>query len=137
MRKQSSTRHDVSNLSAEEKRRRTFDRAVKLLTAKPRSAAELRQRLLGGRGASKPIVEEVINRLREYGYLDDERYALGYATSKIRQRAVGRQRLQRDLMLKRVDREVAEEALDTVFAETPEEVLIDRAIEKHLRQRGR
>jgi SOS response regulatory protein OraA/RecX len=38
--------------------------------------------------------------------------------------------------MKKVDQEVAEDALDLVFSETPEEQLIDRAIEKRIRLRG-
>jgi regulatory protein len=127
----------ASPLTPEQTRERTFQRAVKLLAAKPRSIAELRERLLEGRGSSKAAVEIVIARLREYGYLDDERFAVGYASLKVRQRPVGKRRLQRDLMLKKVDRAVADEALDLVFAETSEEELIDRAIEKRIRARGR
>lgn len=120
----------------EQNRARTFQRAAKLLAAKPRSVAELRERLLEGRGATKVVVEEVITRLREYGYLDDERFALSFASSKVRQKPIGRQRLQRDLMFKQVSREVADEALDQVFAESPEAELIDRAIAKRTRLRG-
>ena len=40
-------------------------------------------------------------------------------------------------MMKKVDQEVADEALDLVFGETPEDELIDRAIEKRIRLRGR
>lgn len=124
-------------MTPEESRRRTFERAVKLLAAKPRSVAELRERLLRGKGASKSVVETVIARLREYGYLDDERFAFSYASAKVKQRPIGRRRLQRDLKLKQVDNSVAEETLELVYAETPEEQLIDRAIEKRIRLRGR
>jgi regulatory protein len=123
--------------SPEEIRQRTFHRAVKLLTAKPRSIAELRERLLVSRETTKKTVDEVISRLQEYGYLDDERYAFGYASWKVKQRPVGRQRLKRDLMMKKIDREVADEALDLVFTETTEEELINRAVEKRIRVRGR
>src|SRR3989441_11623945 len=97
-----------SSLDPEKARERTFQRAVKLLAAKPRSIAELRERLLQGRGSNKAVVETVIARLREYGYLDDERFAFGYASLKVRQRPVGKRRLQRDLQLKKVDRAVAD-----------------------------
>jgi regulatory protein len=127
----------ASSVSPEQIRERTFQRAVKLLAAKPRSIAELRERLLHGRGANKAAVETVIARLREYGYLDDERFAFGYASLKVRQRPVGKRRLQHDLQLKKVDRAVADEALEAVFAETSEEELIARAIEKRIRLRGR
>jgi len=125
-----------SRLSAEELRARTFQRAAKLLAAKPRSIAELRERL-AERCSSKTIIETVIARLREYGYLDDERYALGYASSKVRQQPIGRRRLEMSLAKRKVDRTLADEALDQVFAETPEEELLDRALQKRVRLRGR
>jgi len=120
----------------EEVRARAFQRAVKLLAAKPRSIEELRERL-AERCSSKTVIETVIARLREYGYLDDERYALGYAAAKVRQQPIGRRRLELSLARKKVDRTVADEALDQVFAETPEADLLDRAIEKRVRLRGR
>jgi len=124
-------------MSADELRRQTFNRAIKLLTIKPRSVAELRRRLLQGKNANKTVVETVIARLEEYGYLNDERFAFGYASLKVKQRPVGRRRLQRDLKLKQVSNNVAEEALELVYADTPEEQLIDAAIEKRIRVRGR
>ena len=118
-------------------RRKTFERAVKLLAAKPRSVAELRERLLRGKNTNEEIVETVIARLREYSYLNDERFAFGYASYKVKQKPVGRRRLERDLKFKKVESSVANEALEMVFAETPEEQLIDQAIAKRLRIRGK
>lgn len=126
----------ASRQTPEQLRARTFQRAGKLLAAKARSVAELRERLLE-RCSDMAVVEIVIARLREYGYLDDERYAVSYASSKVRQSPVGRRRLQQNLAMKKVDRAVADDALDQVFAETPEDELIDRAIEKRVRLRGR
>ena len=118
-------------------RRKTFERAIKLLAAKPRSVAELRERLLQGKGANEDVVNTVISRLQEYGYLDDERFAFSYASYKVKQRPVGRRRLERDLKFKKVETDVANEALELVYAETSEEQLIDQAIAKRLRIRGR
>lgn len=124
-------------LDPEKARERTMQRAVKLLAAKPRSVAELRERLLEKEWATAEIVDGVLAKLREYGYLDDERFAFGYASYKVRQKPVGRQRLERALKLKKVDKETADEALKLVFEQTPEEELIERAIEKRVRLRGR
>ena len=118
-------------------RRKTFERAIKLLAAKPRSVAELRERLLRGKNTNDEVVETVISRLREYGYLNDERFAFSYASYKVKQKPVGRRRLERDLKFKKVDSSVANEALEMVYAETSEEQLIDKAIEKRLRLRGK
>lgn len=107
-----------------------------MLAAKQRSVAELRERLLEGRGATEFIVDTVIERLREYGYLDDARFAQSYAALRVQQRPIGRQRLQRDLWLKKIDKTTIDAALDQVFAATPEAEMIDRAIEKRIRLRG-
>ena len=97
----------------------------------------MRERLLEGRGATEAIVDSVIERLREYGYLDDARYAHSYASLRVQQRPIGRQRLQRDLWLKKIDKQTADTALDQVFADTPETEMIDRAIAKRVRLRGK
>ena len=131
-----SVEETTRTVTPEQIRSRTFQRAAKLLAAKPRSIAELRERLLERQGVTENLVEEVIARLKEYGYLDDERYALSYASLKVKQRPIGRRRLQQDLKMKQVPGAVANEALDSVYAETPEEELIDSAIEKRVRLRG-
>ncbi|HXI26590.1 MAG TPA: regulatory protein RecX [Pyrinomonadaceae bacterium] len=118
-------------------RQLVFQRAAKLLAARQRSVEELREKLMNGRGATKSNVEEVIARLSEYGYLDDAKFAQTYASLRLRERPIGRRRLQRDLWLKKVDKQTAEAALDEVFESTPEEDLIDRAIAKRVRLRGK
>ena len=89
------------------------------------------------RGATKANVDEVIARLREYGYLDDAKFAQSYASLRLRERAIGRRRLERDLSLKKVDKQTTTAALDEVFEATPETELIERAIAKRIRLRGK
>jgi len=79
----------------------------------------------------------VIERLREYGYLDDAKFAHTFASLRVQQRPIGRQRLQRDLWLKKIDKATADAALDHVFEATPETEMIDLAIEKRVRLRGK
>jgi regulatory protein len=121
----------------ERARTRTLQRAVKLLAAKPRSVAELRERLLEKEWTTEEAADYAITRLSEYGYLDDEQFALGYASARVRQKPVGRQQLARDLQMKQIDRELAQQTLEKVFEATPEAELIDLAIEKRVRLRGR
>ena len=121
----------------EKARSRTLQRAVKLLAAKPRSVEELRERLLEKEWASDEAVEYAVKKLSEYGYLNDEQFALGFAQARVRQKPVGRTRLARDLQTKKIDKELAAQTLEKVFDETPEDKLIDEAIEKRVRLRGR
>jgi regulatory protein len=128
---------DRTPLDPAKARELVFKRAAKLLTAKQRSVEELREKLSTTRGATKPLVEEAIARLREYGYLDDAKFAQSYASLRLRERPIGRRRLQRDLWLKKIDKQTAETALDEVFESTPEAELIERAIAKRIRLRGK
>ena len=136
-RRKSKESEDAAPIDPAKAREHVLQRAAKLLAAKQRSVEELREKLSTTRGATKAMVDEAIKRLREYGYLDDAKFAQSYASLRLRERPLGRRRLQRDLWLKKVDKQTVETALDEVFESTPEDDLIDRAIAKRIRVRGK
>lgn len=117
-------------------RERTMNRAVKLLAAKPRSIGELRERLLEKNWTDAAIVDAVIEKLKEYGYLDDEKFAGDLALSKLRQKPQGKRRLKQSLSQKQLSKENIEAAIENAFEKMPEAGLIDAAIEKRLRLKG-
>lgn len=118
-------------------RERTMNRAVKLLAAKPRSVAELRERLMEKNWTNLEIVEKVIAKLEEYKYLDDQQYASDLAASKLRQKPQGKRKLQQTMSRKKLSRENVDNAIKSAYEKHPEVELIDRAIEKRLRLKGR
>lgn len=120
----------------ERSRERTMNRAVKLLAAKPRSVRELRERLLEKSWTNDTIVDAVIEKLKEYKYLDDEQYARDLALSKLRQRPQGKRRLQQTMSQKKLDKETAAAAIESAFEKLPEDKLITLAIQKRLRLKG-
>lgn len=124
-------------INAEKARQKTFDRAVNLLAFKPRSIQELRERLLEKDWTTPEIVDTVLDKLKEYNYLNDDQFAKSFAASKIRQKPIGKRVLKQKLTLKKLDKETVEAALETAFEETPEEEVIERAIEKRLRVKGK
>ena len=113
-----------------------MNRAVKLLAAKPRSINELRERLLEKNWTNTEIVNRVIAKLEEYGYLDDQKYAGDLALSKLRQKPQGKRRLQQTMSQKKLDRETVNNAIELAFEKIPESDLIDLAIQKRLRLKG-
>lgn len=115
---------------------KTLARAFNLLSAKPRSVAELRERLLEKAWADEGTVTRVIARLQELGYLNDEQYAEQYANSRLATKPLGRSRLRRDLQRKKLSSTVINQALEEVFTEHDEGALIDQAIAKRTRLRG-
>jgi len=118
-------------------RERTMNRAVKLLAAKPRSVRELRERLLEKLWTNDEIVGAIIEKLKDYKYLDDEQYARDLAVSKLRQKPQGKRRLQQTMSQKKLDKETVEAAIADAFEKLPEEDLIDLAIAKRLRFKGK
>jgi regulatory protein len=124
-------------INPEKARRRTFDRAVNLLTYKPRSEKELRLRLLEKDWTNAEIVEAVLIKLKEYNYLNDEQFAKEFAASRLRQKPIGKRVLKQKLALKKLDKETVDAALEKAFEETPEAEVIERAIEKRLRIKGK
>lgn len=113
-----------------------MNRAVKLLAAKPRSVPELRERLLEKLWTNEEIVDGVLEKLKEYKYLDDRQFACDLAVSKLKQKPQGKRRLRQSLSQRKLDREVVDEAIASAFEKLPETELIDRAIEKRLRLKG-
>ena len=138
-RKRGEVKPDAERVIAdvEKARERTMNRAVKLLAAKPRSIGELRERLLEKNWTNAEIVERVIAKLEEYKYLDDRQFASDLAVSKLRQKPQGKRRLLQSLSQKKLSKENVDSAIKSAFEKIPETDLIDRAIEKRLRLKGK
>lgn len=116
---------------------RTMNRAVKLLAAKPRSVGELRERLLEKLWTDETIVDGVIEKLKEYKYLDDAQFSADLAAAKLRQKPQGKRKLRQSLSRKQLSKENIENAIDSAFEKMPEDELIDQAIERRLRLKGK
>ncbi len=88
-----------------------LDAAARFLEARPRSVHEVRYRLttMGYRAA---LVDEVVVRLTDLRYLDDEAFARAWVESRDRARPRGEHALRRELQLKGVDRALVDEVLD-------------------------
>jgi regulatory protein len=110
--------------------------ALRILAARARSENQLREKLLAKQWLDHSLIEDCLARLKELGYVNDKSFAYNFALSKLRLKATGRSRLARQLMEKKVPREVIEEALDLVFEEVAEDELIDKAIAKQIRLQG-
>jgi regulatory protein len=90
-----------------------------------RSVAELkrllRQRVDADSEIGKTLVELVIRRLKDQGYLSDAKYAAAYSAFRRDNEKFGRRRVVTDLKIKGVQGEVLEKAVDSVYAEVNEE----------------
>jgi regulatory protein len=102
-----------------------YEYAVGALARRMRSIAELK-RLLRPRVESdteygRTLVELVIRRLKDQGYLNDAEYAAAYSSFRRDNEKFGRRRVVTDLKVKGVHGEVMEKAVASVYDEVNEE----------------
>lgn len=87
-----------------------LDAAARFLEARQRSVAEVRRKLLR-LGYRPELVEDVVVRLEDLRYLDDEVFARAWVESRDRARPRGEHALRQELALKGVDRALVDAVL--------------------------
>jgi len=109
--------------------------AARILTARAQSISELRQKLTR-RAAERSDVDEVVRRLKENGYLNDQRFAESFANWRRDNQGHGKTRVARDLMARRVAPELAKKAAETAYAGADETALIEQVLQRKFRGRN-
>jgi regulatory protein len=103
-----------------------------------RTEAELRRLMHtrvepGERGDA--VVEAVVRRLKEYGYLNDAAFAETYTRLRKENEKLGQRRVKQDLQQKGIHSDLIASTLDASYATTDEETLARQHLErKHLRK---
>jgi regulatory protein len=102
-----------------------YEYAVGALSRRMRTVAELK-RLLRPRVSSETelgqtLVELVIRRLKDQGYLNDSEYAATYSSLRRDNEKLGRRRVIADLKAKGVHGEIIEKAVSSAYDEVNEE----------------
>ncbi len=110
------TPEEISDIEADEEYVDAKQKALDYLAHKPRTEQEVRRKLQQ-RDVPPVVVDDVIARLYELEYLDDEAYAHDYAHNRFSSKKYGPVRIRRELEKRGVDRHLAEAAVDELFAE--------------------
>ena len=95
-----------------------YSQAVRFLARRAHSREELRRKLR--RKGTPDQVREVLTRLDEIGYLNDEEFACLRAISQRRSKYWGNRRIRLDLKSRGLDAKIIELALSRLEAELPE-----------------
>jgi regulatory protein len=103
--------------------------AGRSLGRRAQSLNELRLRLKQ-RAARQEDVAEAIARLKQAGLLNDRQFADDFAHWRKDNRGLGKARVMRDLMARRVAPAVAKQAAETAYAEVDEIALIESFLER-------
>jgi regulatory protein len=110
---------------------RAKNAAYRLLTFRPRSCAELRQKLQD-KAFDAVIIDAVLNDLARLGYVNDRKFAEQFASSRIRLRGLGKRRVERELGNKGIERQIVSETLARIFEGDTEIETAKKAAEKKI-----
>jgi regulatory protein len=110
--------------------------ALRVLGGRAHSIGELRDKL-HRRAALAGDVDPVLARLKEAGYLDDRRFAEGFASARLSGEKFGRTRVIQDLRHRRVAPALAESTVQKVYQDVDEEGLIEDWIRRKYRLAAR
>lgn len=98
-------------------------RAMNLLQKKDYTEKQLRDKLLEGMYPAE-IIEDAINYVKSFRYIDDDRYARDYITYHMENRS--RSRITQDLLGKGLSKEVISGAMEEIYAEDEGDVEINQ-----------
>ena len=106
--------------------------SARALSARALSLNELRARLKR-RATRQEDVTEAISRLKSAGFIDDRRFADLFANSRRENQGLGKTRVVRDLLARRVAPQVAQMAADKAYSGSDELEMIERFLERKYR----
>lgn len=106
--------------------------ALKVLAGRAYSSGEIREKLKR-RAERAGDVDPTIARLKDLGYLNDQRYAESFATSRLGTEKFGKTRVILDLRQHRVAPALAERTVRKVYQDVDEQALIEDWIRRKYR----
>jgi regulatory protein len=108
-----------------------FDYAVRVLAARASTCDELRFKLRR-RAAALSEIDPVIERLRDLGYLNDQRFAEMYTAMRMENDGYGKTRVLQDLRKRRVAPSLADRAVSHAYRDQNEDEMVTAFIERRM-----
>jgi regulatory protein len=109
-----------------------YFRALRWLTARELSEAQVRARL-AGKGYTDNAIGPAVERLLQDRSIDDRRAATAVARTEARVRRHGPHRVMGRLIAMQIDRDLAQEIVRELFADEDEHALLGQTLEIRLR----
>lgn len=95
------------------------ERALRLLSIRPRSEKELKEKLRL-KGAGLKLIEDVISDLKEKELIDDQKFAYSWASSRISNKPMGKFLLKQELFKKGIKKETIDQVINDTYKEEEE-----------------
>lgn len=98
------------------------DYCLKLITIKDRTEKEIRNKLKE-KNFDENIIEEEIEFLSNYGYINDKRYAEHFTSDAINIKKWGKSRIRMELIRRGVDRDIVDDTIENAFSNADDDRL--------------
>ena len=119
--------NELSRLQLESEKLTALDKALKHISVSMKTEKEIRT-FLKKKGYLEDVTAYVLEKMKDYGYVDDEAYAASYVESASKRK--GSRLIQLELKQKGVDGQVVDAALSSLEDETE---AAKRCLEKYMR----
>ena len=106
--------------------------SLKALGARAHSISELRTKLKR-RAERVEDIDGVVGKLREYGFLDDNRLAETYAATRRDNQGQGRRRVQQDLRKRHISPVTVDKAVDQAYSGVDESEMVEQFLQRKFR----
>src|ERR1035437_1829529 len=109
-----------------------WEYALRVLAGRAHSTCDLRQKLRG-KAERAADVDPTIARLKEYGYLNDRKFAESFAAARLENEGLGKTRVLADLSRRRVAAAVAQQSVGKVYEDGNEQALAEDFVRRKFR----
>ncbi|NLY60244.1 MAG: hypothetical protein GX054_01875 [Clostridiales bacterium] len=109
----------IAKLAREDDAKKSMDMSLRNLQYRSRSQKEMED-YLEAKGFERDIIDETIDKLKSYGYINDLAFARDWVSHRMATKPMGRAMIKRELYYKGIDNEIIEKSLDQ-FSENEEE----------------
>ncbi len=110
--------------------------ALKSVGQRAQTTGEIRTKLRA-RALKTEDVDPTLSKLKEYGMLDDRKFAETFTQSRLEHRGFGKTRTLRDLQQRRIAPALAEKTVQEAYAESDELALIETYLRRKYRNASR
>ncbi len=108
------TEDQIEEILYSEEKKKAKERALNFLSYRDRSEKEMRTKLKQV-GFEEKIIDLVVDDLKKPKLIDDEKFALTFAKSKLATRPMGEYLLKQELVQKGINREIIEQTVGHIY----------------------
>ncbi|MGO4885601.1 MAG: regulatory protein RecX [Bryobacteraceae bacterium] len=113
-----------------------WEYALRVLAGRAHSSGELREKLRA-KAERAADVDPTIARLKDYGYLNDKKFAEGFAAARLENEGLGKTRVLADLARRRVAPAVSQQTVGKVYENVDEQALAEDFVRRKFRMASR